>query len=253
MAKIFRADLHVHTCLSPCGELDMSPRRAVEAAQAAGLDIIAVCDHNSAENTAAAGRAALKAGGSPHVLSGLEICTAEEVHVLAIFDTPSQALDMQTLVYEHLPDSRNRPDIFGDQVVVNEDDEVEGFSDRLLISSIDLDIGSVVEAVRRRGGLAVASHIDRPLYGLLGQLGFVPPGLAADALEISRFTDPEELLARRPELSAWPFLRNSDAHAPGEVGRAWSEFLLMEPGVGEISLALRQKDGRRVIRLSQRY
>ncbi|MFH1092457.1 MAG: PHP domain-containing protein [Pseudomonadota bacterium] len=249
MLATFRADLHLHTCLSPCGDLDMSPRAVVETALAAGLDIIAVCDHNTAENVAAACRAADRSGGRPRVMPGMEICTQEEVHVLALFETLDQALRMQSLVYRHLPPKTNRPDIFGEHVVANEDDEVEGFNDRLLISAISLGLNAVIEAIHRLDGLAIPSHIDREVFGLIGQLGFVPPGLEADAYELSWKGDSEELLSNFSSLAERPFLRSSDAHFPTDIGRGWTEFILEKPVFPEIRLALRGTQGRKINRI----
>lgn len=239
----FRADLHVHTCLSPCAELEMSPRAVVEAAIQAGLDVIAVCDHNSAENAAAAVRAGLQRGLL--VLPGLEINTREEVHILALFETPEQALEMQAVVYDNLKGS-NRPELFGDQVVVNEFDEVEGFNDRLLIGAVGLGVYEVLEQAHRLGGLSIASHVDRQSFGLIGQLGFIPPDLPVDALELSRRAgkgERESLAAQAPHL---PIVKSSDAHLPRDVGNPRTEFYLARPSWSEIRLALAAEKGRRI-------
>ncbi|MFH1138697.1 MAG: PHP-associated domain-containing protein [Pseudomonadota bacterium] len=242
--RLYRADLHVHTCLSPCGDLDMSPRAVVETALARGLDIIAVCDHNSADNVAASLRAASRAGGRLVVLPGLEICTVEEVHLLALFDRLDSALAMQKLVYSRMSDNVNRPEIFGEQVAANEFDEVEFFNDRLLIGAVDLDLIAAAAAVHRLGGLAAASHVDRRAFSLLGVLGFIPPGLDLDALEVSPGCDLAGLFSRRPELRDWPIIRSSDAHHPAELGRAWTDFRLDNPSLSEIALALKGREGR---------
>ena len=249
MLHCLRADLHIHTCLSPCGELDMSPRAIVQAALIRNLDLIAICDHNSAENTAATVRAAQRTGRDLGVLSGMEICTSEEVHVLALFETPDRALKMQGLVYSRLPDRTNRPEVFGEQVVANEADEVEGFNDRLLIAATDLDLASAVRTIHEHGGLAIASHVDREAYGLIRQIGFIPTGLDLDAIEISKRSDPKALLDRHPGLAAYPWVRNSDAHHIPDVGSAWTEFLVQEPSLSELALALRRRLGRRLLRV----
>lgn len=248
--RTYRADMHIHTCLSPCGDLDMSPRGIVAAALAANLDIIAVCDHNTAENVAATIRAAERDGQGLRVLAGMEVCSLEEVHVLALFESCEQALDFQTLVYDGLPNRTNRPDIFGEQVVANEDDEVEAFVDRLLIAAIDLNLSAVVEAIHERHGLAVASHVDRPAFGLFSQLGFLPPGLPLDGVEISARCDLFTLLNRRPELADKAILRNSDAHFIEDVGKGYTEFDLMGPTLEEIAMALKGEGGRCIRRLS---
>ena len=246
MLARFRCDLHVHTCLSPCGDLDMSPRNVVETAKNLGLDVIAICDHNTAENVAAARRAALGNKGAPHVLCGLEICTLEEVHVLALFDHPRAAHKMQSLVYLHLPPDLNSPEIFGEQVAANENDEVEFFNQRLLIAAAGLDLEEVVGAIHELGGLAVAAHVDREAYGLLGNLGFFPDGLEIDAVEISRFGRLKPMLDLYPDLAGKPIIRCSDAHYVSEIGSAWTEFRLESPSIAELALAFKQTRGRQI-------
>jgi PHP family Zn ribbon phosphoesterase len=245
MLKNYRADLHLHTCLSPCGDLDMSPKGVVEAAAAAGLDIIAVTDHNTAENVAATVRAAVARGG-PAVICGLEVTTAEEVHVLTLFDDAETALAMQGVVYANFPDRTNRPEIFGEQVVANEFDEVEGFNERLLIGASLLDLNQVVEHCHHLGGLALAAHVDRPSFSLIGQLGFVPPDLMVDAFEISKRADEADLISQYPALAGRPLVRSSDAHFVPDIGSAWTEFKLNHPELNEIRMALQGIEGRMI-------
>ncbi len=239
----FRADLHVHTCLSPCAELEMSPRAIVETSVQAGLDVIAVCDHNSAENAAAAVRAGR--GQGLLVLPGLEINSREEVHILAIFEKPEQALKMQAVVYDHLKGT-NRPELFGDQVVVNEFDEVEGFNDRLLIGAVGLGIYDVITHTHRLGGVSIASHVDRLSFGLIGQLGFIPPDLPLDALELSRHAAQEMRESLAADMPHLPIVRSSDAHLPKDIGHPFTEFYLAQPSWSEIRLALASAEGRKI-------
>ncbi|MFO7785223.1 MAG: PHP domain-containing protein [Desulfatiglandales bacterium] len=241
----YLADLHIHSCLSPCASLDMTPRAIVEMNLKNGIDLIALCDHNSAENVGATMRAGRRQGVS--VIPGMEINSQEEVHTLAIFDTEEQALAMQEVLYAALKGS-NRPDIFGDQVVVNEFDEVEGFNDRLLIGAVQMDIYEVVREVHRLGGLCIASHVDRPSYSILSQLGFVPGDLELDALECSRNGSPESLLKTLPppEGRAPAVLTSSDAHELDDIGTASSWFIIDTPEVCELALAFRGERGRRV-------
>ena len=239
----FRADLHIHTCLSPCADLDMSPRGIVARALEAGLDFIAVCDHNSAENVAASVRAGLTRG--LWVLPGMEINCREEVHSLAIFEQPEAALEMQSLIYRHLRGT-NRPELFGDQVVVNEEDEVEGFNDRLLIGAAQLGIYEVVREVHRLGGVSIASHVDRPSNSVLGQLGFIPPDLEFDALEVSRHATGKTLEDIARQGMDCPLLRSSDAHFPQDIGNPCTVFEMERATWDEFRLALRRKLGRQV-------
>jgi PHP family Zn ribbon phosphoesterase len=239
----FKADLHIHSCLSPCGDLDMSPRAIVEKSLERGLEIIALCDHNSAENVGAAMRAGALKG--LHVFPGMEVCSREEVHVLAIFDREEQALGLQEIVYQHLRGT-NRAELFGDQVVVNEFDEVEGFNDRLLIGAAQLDLHRVVREISRLGGLSIAAHVDRPSFSILGQLGFIPGDLGLDGLEISRHSSRDSVKEEIPGVETFPVVSFSDAHFLEDVGNPCTSFFIEAPRVEEIRSALRGEAGRRV-------
>ena len=239
----FRTDLHIHSCLSPCGDLDMSPRRIVEKCREIGLDIIALCDHNSAENVAPAVRLGETLG--VRVLPGMEINSREEVHILAIFDLADQALAMQKIVYRALKGT-NRPEFFGEQVRANEFDEVEGFNDRLLIGALDLGLEEIVQEIHRLGGLCIASHVDRPSYSLLSQLGFVPPGVELDGVEVS---DPQWARTTGKKILeelGLPLVSSSDAHFLKDIGRRVSVFFMESTTVEELRLALLEKSDRSV-------
>jgi len=240
----FKADLHIHTCLSPCADLDMSPRGVVAKCLQRGLDIIAVCDHNSACNVGATIRAGAQHG--LHVLPGMEINSREEVHILAIFDREEQALAMQETVFLHLKGT-NRPEIFGDQVVANEFDEVEGFEDRRLIGATELGLYEIVSQVHQLGGLAIASHVDRPSFSILSQLGFIPPDLDLDALEISLHvkTEAARIALRLPDRL--PVISSSDAHFLDDIGTVFTLFSCDTPSVAEIRMALTGLEKRKAV------
>jgi len=243
MLRYLKADLHIHTCLSPCGDLKMSPQKIIARVLEHKLDIIAITDHNSAENVHAVMKCA--EGKKVVVLPGMEVCTKEEVHILAIFETEELALELQSFVYDHLQ-GKNNPDVFGLQVIANEFDEVEGYQNRLLIGATDLSTEQIVGAIHHLHGLAIASHIDRESYSVIGQLGFIPETLGFDALEISMNTNDEEARKRFQEYSRYTFIRNSDAHCLDDIGKAMSGFLLEEPSFQEIAKAVRNEDGRMV-------
>jgi hypothetical protein len=243
MRRWFKADLHVHTCLSPCGDLSMSPQKIVAEVLRQQIDIIAVTDHNSAENISAVMKAA--AGTPIVVLPGMEVCTKEEAHVLAIFDKLTSALALQSLVYGHLQGTNN-PDVFGLQVVANEHDEVERFEERLLIGAADLSVEDVVHTIHQLNGLAIAAHVDRESYSVIGQLGFIPRSVSFDALEISANTSDGEARLRFSDYMRYTFVRNSDAHFLNHIGNQTTRFMLEEPTVSEIARALRREDGRTV-------
>lgn len=241
--KLYKTDLHIHSCLSPCADLDMSPKGIVETSLERGLDLIAVCDHNSAENVGAVMRAGTERGLP--VLAGLEISSVEEVHSLAFFDKEEQALAMQAFVYGHLTGT-NRPEIFGDQVVANEFDEVEGFNDRLLIGATKLPLRKILDEVHRLGGLGIASHVDRPSYSLLSQLGFIPQDLALDALEISPNMKRESVPEKIPDAAVFPVVTFSDAHFLHDIGKVFTCFFMGSPEVEEMRMALRGQAGRSI-------
>jgi PHP family Zn ribbon phosphoesterase len=241
--KRFKADLHIHTCLSPCADLDMSPRAIVEKSIEKGLDIIAVCDHNAAENVGATMRK-----GAAHglqVLPGMEINSREEAHILALFKTADQALNMQEIIYRKLKGT-NRPELFGDQVIANEFDEVEGFNDHLLIGAVDMELKEIIQAIHNIGGLSIASHVDRPSFSVLSQLGFIPSDLGLDALEIANPEKPLEIPYMPDKTEKLPILKSSDAHFLSDVGRKFTNFLLEEASLEEIRMALSGVSGRKV-------
>lgn len=241
--RIIHADLHIHTCLSPCAELEMSPRGIVNEAVNKGLDLIAVCDHNSAENAAAVMDASRQTNLT--VLPGMEVTSKEEVHVLGIFSTPDDATRMQTLVYEHL-EGVNDAETFGLQVVVDADGTVSGYNNKLLIGATNLSLEHVVQAIHAHNGLAVAAHIDREGFGILGQLGFIPPDLNLDALEVSRKVDLKGARAVFPDYGLYPFLQSSDAHVLDAIGSGRTPFMLEATSFDELKLALKGEQGRSI-------
>jgi predicted metal-dependent phosphoesterase TrpH len=234
--KELKADLHIHTCLSPCAELEMVPTAIVREARARGLDMIGVCDHNSAENVGAVVRAGRRE--SVFVVPGMEITSREEVHILGLLPSEENAIHLQAIVYENLT-GENDEDTFGLQVVVDEWNEVLGTETRLLIGATSLTLEDVVEAIHRAGGLAVASHIDREGFSLVGQLGFIPPGLKLDALEVSS----------RSPFKSWEdytVITSSDAHRLEDIGKVSTSFYARDLNFSEIEKALNREDGRSV-------
>ena len=242
MLKNFKADLHIHTCLSPCSELEMSPLSIVEKASEKGLDIIAITDHNSAENVVAAQRAADNLNLT--VLSGMEVSSAEEAHIIALFEGAEEALALQNEVYENLMTGENDEKRFGEQIVVNEKDEVMGFNKRLLIASTSLTAHDIVNKVHSLGGIAIASHIDRDFFSILSQLGFIPEDLHFDSLEISRQIRREQAEELYKNYRSYTWISASDAHRLEDIGKRSTIFLMREPAFEEIRLALQNKEGR---------
>lgn len=240
-----RADLHIHTCLSPCGELEMSPRAVVGRAREIGLDLIAITDHNTTENAGAAIEAA--AGTGLAVLPGIELTTAEEVHLLGLFETGADLGPFQAEVYRNLPDVPSKMKFVDDQVVVDVEDGVVGFCPRCLFGATRFSVQEAVRLIRGHGGLVVASHVDRDSFSLISQLGFIPPGLGLDAVEVSpRMTETEARTAFGP-FDGLPVVSFSDAHKPEEIGAATTGFLVEGPTLAEVRLALAGEAGRKVL------
>jgi PHP family Zn ribbon phosphoesterase len=215
---VFKFDLHIHSCLSPCGDLDASPRAIARAAKAAGLDGIMLADHNSSRNSPALAEACRREG--LRCLFGMEITTAEEAHCLAVFDTLEQAAAMTERCYAALPKRVNQPEVFGYQAVVDADDNVEELEWRLLGAPTRLPLRDAGERVHGLGGLFIAAHIDRPVFSVTSQLGGLAGDEGFDAVELSRHADVAVWGARTAGL---PFIRSSDAHYVADIGAIWSE------------------------------
>ncbi len=236
--------MHIHTCLSPCGDLDMYPSAIVEKCTNERLDVIAICDHNSSENVPYVINAAR---GKPIiVLPGMELTSKEEVHVIALFDNIDDLLKLQNIVYGALR-GMNREEVFGCQPIVNEIDEVEGFNDRLLIGATELSLQESVEAIHKLHGLAIAAHIDRESFGVIGQLGFIPPDIQFDALEISYRTGLKETRKKYPEFFNYPFIESSDAHFIRDIGKGSTKIFMENPTISEIKMAFEGRGGRYII------
>jgi PHP family Zn ribbon phosphoesterase len=222
----------------------MSPKKIIQKSLDAGLDLIALCDHNSAENAGATMREGNKQG--VQVLPGLEICSREEVHILALFDELAPTLEMQTYVYDNLP-GENNTKVFGFQVVANEEDEVIGENPRLLIGATRLSLHDIVDKTHGLGGINISCHVDRPGYGIINQLGFIPDDLNLDGLEVSYRIKLAEAAQSIPGIGNFSCVTASDAHYLNDIGRACTVFELAEPSLAEIRLALAGKDGRRIL------
>ncbi|HBI47901.1 MAG TPA: histidinol-phosphatase [Smithella sp.] len=247
MLKVFNCDLHVHTCLSPCAELDMHPMALVQRAIEAKLDMIAICDHNSSANVPYV----IKASETSNlkILPGMEITTSEEVHLLAIFDSLSNLILLQNIIDQHLP-GENDEDRFGVQAIVNENGEVEGINNQLLIGATDLSLDTLISYIHQFNGLAVAAHIDRESFSVLSQLGFIDDNVGFDALEITPLTGFNQARIRYPELSKYSFIVSSDSHFIKDIGQAFTRLSLQEPSFAELKLALKRQNGRLVMEQS---
>ena len=242
--KIFRVDLHTHTVLSPCGDLEMSPVNIVEKAKERRIDIIGISDHNSTLHAPLVKELAAKEGIV--VMMGAEVTTKEEVHCLCFFETEENLAIFQKYLEEHLPHIPNDKDKFGYQVVVNEEEEIVDEVEWLLISGINQSIDQLERKVHELDGLFVPAHINKMQNSVISQLGFVPFDLNVDALEITRHISKEFFLEKNTYLKDKTFIKSSDAHCIDLVGEVFTEFLLKEASFNEVKMALRNEEGRTV-------
>ena len=201
MAELF-CDLHIHSCLSPCGSDDMTPANICGMAVVKGLQMIAVTDHNTARNLPAAQRCAEAYGLL--LIPGMEITTREEVHLLGYFPDVETALDFSELLRGHMPKKKNKPGLFGNQLVMDEDDRVIAEEDELLIGACDLSLS--------QKGVPVPAHINRGANGILTNMGFIPPELSFTAVEVWR-----ALPCPHSAQEGKRVLHSSDAHYLGDI------------------------------------
>ncbi len=242
--RLFSADLHIHTVLSPCGDLDMSPGRIVEEASRKGLDIIGITDHNSTLQCRITARLAYDKG--IYVMQGAEVTTKEEVHCLAFFENSTALGKFQEFLDSSLPAIMNDPDKFGHQVVVDENELIIYEEKKLLFGALNKSLEEVESFVHSLNGLFIPAHIDRRKNSIYSQLGFLPPDLKADALEVSFASSPEKFASMHPEIKTFPIIRSSDAHLPADIGRERTGFYMLNASFQEISEAIAGLNGRRI-------
>ncbi|WP_236888458.1 PHP domain-containing protein [Desulfoluna limicola] len=242
--QTFRADLHLHTVLSPCGDVSMSPAGIVAESLDKGLSIIGITDHNSTRQCRIVTELAEEKG--LYVLPGVELTTREEVHLLAYFDSLEGAESFQRWIDAHLQVIKNKPEFFGYQVVVDRDEQVVYEEERLLIAALDADIHETAAAVIGYNGMVICAHVDKGKNSLFSQLGIMPEGLEVDALEVAAAANMSRITGRYPEASESPFVCSSDAHYAEDIAKVTTSFAMAKPDFQEIRLALAGRDGRGV-------
>jgi PHP family Zn ribbon phosphoesterase len=235
----FRADLHVHTVLSPCAEVEMIPPLIVREALERGIHLIAITDHNATGNIRAVMEAAQGTGLT--VLPGMELQTREEVHLLCLFDTLEQTETWQKVVDSVLPERSNNPEFFGEQFIVDASGEFIRREERLLIVSAEIGLDDAAAQVHALGGFAIPAHVDRKAFSLISNLGLVPPGF--EALEISRHLKPDEAAIHYPQIRGYPLIQNGDVHRLDDF-LGVCEFNIEAPSLSEIRMALKSIAGR---------
>lgn len=238
----FRADLHIHTLLSPCGDVEMTPRNIVQKAKASHLDIIGITDHNSTKNALLIKKLAENEG--IYVLTGAEVTTREEVHCLAFFETEDQLGRFQQFLDENITKIPNNEEYFGYQPVVDENENILEMIPYYLPAALKLGITKIQQQVEMLNGIFVPAHIDRSVNGILSQLGFIPPSLKCDALGLSKHILKKDVKEQYVLQNKITLIRNSDAHYLEQIGEIYSVFNMRELSFSEIKMALNQQGNR---------
>jgi PHP family Zn ribbon phosphoesterase len=240
--KQWRADLHVHTVLSPCAEVEMIPPLIVQAALEKGIDLIAITDHNASANVAAVQKAAERT--SLTVLPGMEVQSREEVHLLTLFETLDDLQAWQAEVDGSLPDLSNQPEYFGEQFVVDETGEFLRSETRLLLTSTSFTIDEIFDRVKALRGIVIPAHVDRFSYGLFPTLGLISENWDPPALEISRRISPEQAGTTFPATRNYKLIQSGDVHRLDDF-LGTTIFTIASPTLLELSMAfyhLRERD-----------
>jgi len=209
--SVLRYDFHIHSALSPCADDDMTPGNIAGMAMLAGLDVIALTDHNSCLNSPVTARACASRGIL--FVPGMELTTAEEVHVLCLLPTLGAAADFSECVRAALPDCPNDPEIFGRQLVFDYRDEIVGEEELMLAGSSSIGIYDVFALLRSYGGVALPAHVTRPSFSVMSNLGRYDPGMGFTAFELTGPSEPTKVRREIPALAGLNCIRDSDAHA----------------------------------------
>lgn len=203
-------DFHIHSCLSPCGDNDMTPNNIVGMAAISGLEIIAITDHNTCRNAPAVLKAAEEAGIT--AIPGMELCTSEEAHIVCLFETLEGAMEFDRYIYDNMPHIKNKPEIFGEQRILDENDGLIGTLDDLLLVASYIGADEVKALCEKYGGTAFPAHVDRDSYSLTAALGSIPPEGGYTFAEVTREADLAEVAGMYPELRSMGIVRDSDSH-----------------------------------------
>lgn len=228
----YKYDFHLHTCLSPCGSEDMTPCNVVNMAKLLELDVIAITDHNTSGNCRSAIEAGREAG--LQVIAGMELCTAEEIHVVCLFPDIDAAEGFSSEIKTRLPPVRNKPRIFGEQTYMDALDNALGSEDILLVTASDVSIDEVAALVGRFGGFCYPAHIDRASFSILSSLGAFSPELGFTCAEITPAGDVDALKNLHPALENVRLMRSSDAHYLENMCEAADTLALADCSAGAV-------------------
>jgi len=206
-------DLHIHSCLSPYGGEHMTPKNIASVCALAGYDIVALTDYNTCGNSAAFQKAAEAQGLL--AVPGMELCLREDAHVICLFPDLERALAFSDMVREKLPQLENNPAVFGDQVLVDENDTVLGNDSAFLVGAADIGTYEIVPLVEQYGGVVYPAHLNSDSYSVLSNLGLWDPDMGFKLTEVS-FDCPDSF-CERTDLNGLRFIRGCNAHTIDQI------------------------------------
>ncbi len=241
----FWVDLHIHTVLSPCGELEMGAPDIAEACRRAGVALCAITDHNASDNARAVAEAA---GGYPLVLPGIEVQTAEDIHLVTVFPSPEDAAEFQKWLWKRMGKVENRPEIFGEQLIIDKGNQIIGEQEILLVQGVGYTADETAAEAMSRGAIVILAHLDRPSFSYEAVLGPVPDDFPCHAFELSSSVSHEGFSEWRDRYPGRVFIRSSDSHRLFDISRARCTVMMMKaPAFEEVKMALMGLEGRSVI------
>lgn len=212
-------DLHIHSALSPCGDNDMTPNNIVNMAHLKGLDVIAITDHNSMLNVMPTIEVASRKGIL--VVPGMEVTTREEVHILCYFSTIRDGMSFQDIIYDSLPNIINKENIFGEQLILDKEDNISGKVKRMLLSSSKYTLEEIFQLVKEHNGAFVPAHVDKKSFSIMSTLGFVPETIdvkTIEAFNLNKLKHMKEVIS----LDKFKIIKNSDAHYLADINEAYN-------------------------------
>ncbi len=223
----------------------MSPRNVIHTVKEMKIDIIALTDHNTFSNCDVYEKVCRQ--NDVVFIYGVEIQTAEDIHLIALFANRKEAMAFNDELYRVLPNVKNNPDFFGDQVIIDENENIVRFEDKVLINSIAWTLDETCKQLDKYDCFYYPAHINAETYSIIGQLGFIPPDLNFSALEITAKCELNKFLNTYPHLGTKTFIRSSDAHYLNEIGSGFTRFYLEEPTIKEMRFACQNIGDRKTV------
>jgi PHP family Zn ribbon phosphoesterase len=238
-------DFHIHTCLSPCADDEMIPINILNMAKLMGTKILGICDHNSAANV----EVMLQMAQDYEILviPGMEVQSAEEVHMLCFFESLNDVLEWQEYVYNHLPPIKNDPRYFGYQWIVDGQGNILGEESRMLLASTSLTVEEISQKVSDLKGLLIPAHVDRRHHSIIGQLGFIPETVRIDAVEFSKAISEANFRKTFSDTNKYTLITSSDAHCLQEMVYQKTFFYVKSFNFKEVKMAFSGLEGRKVL------